>query len=214
MNKGLILLREDSENVEFLTEEVNGKKELFIEGIFAQAEVKNGNDRLYPINVLEEALDGYIKNFMDKKKSIGEIHHPEYPMPNPENAAIFITEMKWDGNNVYGKAKVINGGKGLIVKGLIEAGYRWGISTRGMGELKERSGINYVQKGYFMTAHDLVDNPSGPDCNVDKIMENTRWYMNESTGVWTPKMNDDVSHKINEELFLERLENHFKGMKK
>lgn len=213
MNK-LYLLRESSEDVEFLTEEVNGKKELFIEGIFAVAETKNGNDRIYPKQIMEAAVERYNNEFLIKKKSIGEIHHPDYPLPNPENAAIFITELKWlDEKNVYGKAKVINEGKGLIVKGLLEAGYQWGISTRGLGSLKERNGLKYVQSDYFMTAHDLVDNPSGPNCFVNQIMESSAWMVNES-GVWSPVIDKEESNKVNEELLLEKIEEFVKRNKK
>jgi len=208
------LLTESSLDIEFLTEEVGGKKQLFIEGIFAQAEKKNGNGRIYPRKVMESALDRYINEYVSKNRAVGEIKHPEYPFPDPENASHRIIELRWDGNDVYGKALVLDTPKGQTVKGLIEGGYQWGISTRGLGTLKERNGYKEVQDDYLMTAHDLVDNPSGPDCYVNKLIESTRWSLNESTGVWIPVIDERENNKINEQLFLEKLERFIKGQRK
>lgn len=214
--KTLELIRESSTDVEFITEEVNGSKNTYIEGIFAQAEVRNGNGRRYPKVVMEQAVDKYINEFIATGRSAGEINHPDYPLPDPEQACIMIQELKWmdNGKDVYGKALVLNTPKGQIVKGLMEGGYRWGISTRGLGELVERGGYKEVQKGYMMTAHDLVNNPSGPDCYVDRLVESTKWQLNESTGVWSPAQNESNTQNLNGDLILEKVDQLLKVLKK
>jgi len=206
------LLVEASDQIEVLTEQTESGKHLYIEGIFAQAEVRNGNGRLYPKAVMESSMDKYITEYVARNRALGELNHPDYPFPDPQHAAIRITEMKWDGNNVYGKALVLNTPKGQIVKGLLEGGFNMGVSTRALGSLKEKNGVKVVQNDLMFTAVDCVDNPSAPDAYVSALTEARKWMVTES-GVWQPV--DGIEQpEFNEELFLEKLEQYIKGLKK
>lgn len=211
MNRKMILLREENE-VELLTEQTEYGKVLKLEGIFAQASVVNKNRRMYEKHVLEESIEKYINEYVNRNRAIGEIHHPDYPLPDMENAAIRIEELHWDGDNVVGKALILNTPKGKIVKGLVEGGFNMGVSTRALGTIKERNGIKYVQEGLMMTAVDCVDSPSGPDCYVSPLMESI------TESVWTYKdgvlIKENNVPKFNEDLFLERLSDVIKSMKK
>lgn len=208
MNNKYNLLVENSDKIEVLTEQTEQGKKLYIEGIFAQSGVKNGNGRIYERKVMESAIDKYIQNYVDKRRALGELNHPDYPTVDPAEACIRITELKWDGNDVYGKALVLNTPKGQIVKGLLEGGFNMGVSTRALGSLKERNGVKYVQDDLMFTAVDCVDNPSAPDAYVNSLQECKKWMINES-GMWVP-----IQEDINEELFLEKLEQFIKGIKK
>lgn len=214
MSKVCNFLVECSNNIEVLTEETEHGKQLYIEGIFAQSSVKNGNGRIYERSIMESAVGKYNDQYVSKNRALGELNHPERPFPDPAEAAIRITEMKMNGDNVMGKALVLNTPKGQIIKGLLEGGFALGVSTRGLGSLKEKNGAKYVQDDFMMTAVDAVDNPSAPDAYVSGIMESTKWSLNESTGMWTPVMDEGESEYINEQLFLEKLENFIKGFRK
>jgi len=214
MSKLCNFLVECSNNIEVLTEQTEHGKQLYISGIFAQAEKKNGNGRIYEQAIMESAVQKYNEQYVQKNRALGELNHPERPFPDPAEAAIRITEMSMRGNDVYGKALVLNTPKGQIIKGLLEGGFALGVSTRGLGSLKEKNGAKYVQSDFMMTAVDAVDNPSAPDAYVKGIMESTKWALNESTGVWTPVMAEDESEQINEQLFLEKFEQILKELKK
>jgi len=200
------LLMENSYEVETLTEQTENGKELFIHGIFAQAQVKNGNGRYYEKGVLEQAVEKYNEKFISKRRALGELNHPDRPFADPAEAAILINELKWEGNNVIGKAKVLNTPKGQIIKGLMEGGFNMGVSTRGLGSLSERNGMKYVNKDYMMTAVDCVDQPSGPDCYVSPLVESS--WVNKN-GVWIPAVQED-GIAIDEGLFLEKLEQYIR----
>lgn len=199
------LLIETSQEVEMLTEQTENGKQFYIEGIFAQAERKNGNGRVYPKMVMENAVDSYITNYISKRRALGEINHPDRPFADPANAAILIKEMKWmpNGTDVYGKALVLNTPQGQTAKALMEGGFNMGVSTRGLGSLKESRGVKVVQNDFFMTAVDCVDMPSGPDCYVKSLTEST-WI--ERNGVWIP--NED----INEDMFFSQFEKWIKSI--
>ena len=213
MSKPLSLLVEASDQIEVLSEQTENGKQLYIEGIFAQSNKLNGNGRIYEKQVMEGAIDKYIKEYVSRNRALGELNHPERPFPDPAEAAIRITELKWSGNDVYGKALVLNTPKGQIIKGLIEGGFNMGVSTRALGSLKEKDGVKYVQSDLMFTAVDAVDNPSGPDCYVNPLMESTKWMINESTGIWTPVIEKQETNLVNEQLFLEKLEQFIKGIK-
>lgn len=206
------LLIEASDKVDVLTENTENGKNVYIEGIFAQSEKVNGNKRYYKRNVMESAVERYVNEYVNKNRALGELNHPDYPFPDPDKAAIRITEMRWDGNDVYGKALVMNTPKGQTVKGLLEGGFAMGVSTRGLGSLKESGGIKYVQDDFLMSAVDCVDNPSAPDAYVNTITESQKWVINES-GVWVPVVDEEESDEVNEQLFLERLEDYIKTIK-
>jgi len=212
MSKKFNLLVENSDQIEVLTEQTEQGKQLYIEGIFAQAECKNGNGRIYEKHIMEGAIDKYIKEYVSKRRALGELNHPEYPTVDPAEAAIRITELKWNGNDVYGKALVLNTPKGQTVKGLLEGGFNMGVSTRALGSLKEKNGVKYVQDDLMFTAVDCVDNPSAPDAYVNTLSECKKWMINES-GVWVPSI-EEAREDVNQELFMEKLEQFIKGFKK
>ena len=157
--------------------------QLFIEGIFAQAEVLNGNKRIYPKAILEKAVNEYIDKFIKNGKSIGEFNHPDYPTPKWDNAAIMIKELKMEGNNVYGKALVLDTEKGKHLQALIRGGYNVGVSTRGLGNTRLSEDGNTEVTQYMMTAVDVVDNPSAPDAHVKPIYESVNWEQKGETWV-------------------------------
>lgn len=206
------LLMEDSYEVEPLTEKTDsGSKELFIHGVFAQAEVKNGNGRYYPKDIMEQAVAKYNDKYISKRRALGELNHPDRPFADPAEAAILINELYWEGNNVIGKAKVLNTPKGQIIKGLMEGGFNMGVSTRGLGSLSERNGMKYVNNDYMMTAVDCVDMPSGPDCYVNPLVESS--WINKN-GVWVPVTESESIEEVDENLFLEKLERFIKQLSK
>lgn len=207
------LLIETCSDVEPLTEQnENGEREMYIHGIFAQAELRNGNGRIYPKQVLENAVAQFNEKYVSKRRALGEINHPDRPFADPAEAAIIVQELSWQGNNVIGKAKVLNTPKGQIVRGLMEGGFNMGVSTRGLGTLSEKGSIKQVNDDYMMTAVDCVDNPSSPDAFVSSLMEST--WVNRN-GVWIPStdINESVE-EFDEQLFLEKLEHYIKSLKK
>jgi hypothetical protein len=172
------LITEINEEVKLLTEESdNGSKKFFIEGIFMQAEQKNRNNRIYPLNVMEKEANRYIQEYVNKNRAYGELGHPEGPTINLERTAIMIKELRQDGNNFIGKAKVIDTPYGNIVKNLISEGACVGVSTRGLGSLEERAdGVRVVKDDFYLaTAADVVADPSAPDAFVRGIMEGKEW---------------------------------------
>lgn len=154
----------------------NGQKSLFMEGIFAQAEKKNRNKRVYPKKVLESAMEKYIEDYVSKNRALGELNHPKEVAPNPERACILIKELNWKGNDVVGKAKVLSTPTGELVKSLIKDGVQLGVSTRGIGSLSEKNGETIVESDYTISAIDVVSNPSGIDCWVNGVLENVEYY--------------------------------------
>ena len=211
MSKKYNLLHEDTNSVEVLSENTDTGKRLYIEGIMAQANIRNGNGRMYERPVMEAAVQEYVDKYVSTRQALGELNHPERPFVDPSEAAIRITELRMDGDNVYGKALVLNTPKGQIIKGLLEGGFALGVSTRGLGTLKERNGIKYVQNDFMMTAIDAVSGPSAPEAYVSALTESRKWMITES-GVWQPV--DGIEQpEFNEELFLEKLEQYIKGLK-
>lgn len=165
-------------NVSLIKESLNesGDKELYIEGIFAQAEKKNRNKRTYPKKVLESAVARYIDEYVSKKRAMGELNHPQSPSVNPERACILTTSLEWDGNNVMGRAKVLKTSMGDLVRNLISDGVQLGVSTRGLGSITEKNGESIVEGDYLINAIDVVSNPSGIDCWVDGVLEHMEYY--------------------------------------
>jgi len=159
-----------------LVEETNGKRNYKIKGIFLQAEMKNRNGRVYPMEVLEKEVLRYNKEFINKKRAFGELGHPDGPTVNLERVSHMITKLHPDGKNFIGEAKIMDTPYGKIVKGLIDEGAQLGVSSRGMGSLIQRNGANYVKDDFYLaTAADIVADPSAPDAFVQGIMENKEW---------------------------------------
>ena len=172
------LIREEVETVEFLVEEdKNGKKSHYIKGIFMQAERQNRNGRVYPFNVLNNEVVRYNKEYISKNRALGELSHPDTPSINLDRVSHMITQLKSDGNNFIGKAKIVDTPMGNIVKGLLDCGASLGVSTRGVGSLKPHNGYQLVQDDFKLTtAADIVADPSAPDAFVSGIMEGVDWF--------------------------------------
>jgi hypothetical protein len=156
----------------------DGSKSYTIEGIFMQAEGKNRNGRIYPRPVMESAVDKYVTEQVITKRAVGELNHPDGPTVNLDKVSHRITELKWDGNNVMGKALILDTPNGKIVKGLLEGGCQLGVSTRGMGSLEQRNGVMYVKDDFILNTVDIVQDPSAPDAFVNGIMEGVEWVWN------------------------------------
>lgn len=170
------LIIERIEHPEFVFESANdGKKYCYIEGVFLQSEIKNRNGRLYPKGVMETAVDEYMP-MIHNRDAYGELGHPEGPKINEHLISHLIEKLEWHGNNVNGRAKIIPVGRGAIAQGIIEAGGRLGVSSRGLGSLKSNNGAMHVQGDFKLaTAADIVTNPSAPDAFVNGIMEGAEW---------------------------------------
>jgi hypothetical protein len=170
------LITEHLEDIEVLTEaKANGDKKYVIEGIFMQAEKPNRNGRMYPREILESAVDKYVNEQVSRGRAVGELNHPEGPTINLDKVSHKITELKWDGNNVVGKATILDTPMGKIVQGLLEGEVRVGVSSRGMGSLVNKSGVNVVNKDFMLNAVDIVQDPSAPEAFVNGVMEGVEW---------------------------------------
>jgi len=170
------LISEEISNAEYLIEEKNGKKEYKIRGVFLQSEIKNRNGRVYPKHILDKEVRRYNAEFINKNRAFGELGHPDGPTVNLERVSHMVKKLYPDGNNFIGEAKIMNTPYGKIVKGLIDEGAQLGVSSRGMGSLDQRGGVNYVGKDFYLaTAADIVADPSAPDAFVEGIMENKEW---------------------------------------
>lgn len=153
-----------------------GEKHYFIEGVFLQAELKNRNGRIYPSETMAKEVDRYTKTYVNENRAFGELGHPQGPSINLDRVSHLITELRQDGNNYIGKAKIMDTPYGNIVKNLIKEGARLGVSSRGMGSMKKKGGINVVQDDFYLaTAADIVADPSAPDAFVNGIMEGKEW---------------------------------------
>lgn len=159
----------------YITEEKDGKRRYVIEGIFMQADSKNRNGRIYPKAVMENAVNKYMTEQVSKGRAVGELNHPDGPTINLDKVSHKITELKWDGNNVVGKAQILNTPMGKIVEGLMDGGVQLGVSSRGMGSLVQKGGVNYVGDDFQLSTVDIVQDPSAPEAFVNGIMEGVEW---------------------------------------
>lgn len=191
------LIKEEVLSVQYITEEINGKKESFIEGIFMQAEKKNKNGRVYPNQVLSREVDRYNRDYVTKNRAFGELGHPDSPTINLDRVSHMITKLYPDGNNFIGKAKILDTPNGKIVKSLLDGGASLGVSTRGVGSLKPANGFQLVQDDFHLaTAADIVADPSAPDAFVRGIMEDAEWILTNSG--WKPIHHDRAKKLIRE----------------
>jgi hypothetical protein len=194
--------REDS--VEVITEaKEDGKKNYFIEGIFMQGDIKNRNGRIYPSATLENEMGRYQKEFIETKRALGELGHPDGPQINGDRVSHLITEMRRDGNDFYGKAKILSTPMGEIVKSLLDEGVKIGVSTRGLGSVKAgKNGVMEVQKDFHLSTVDIVTDPSAPNAFVNGIMENVEYYYDIASGNWRAQeaiqdIQEEVEKKVN-----------------
>ena len=166
-------------DVEFITEaKEGGGKNHVIEGVFAQANAKNRNGRIYPQPVMEKAVGKYVREQVSKNRAVGELNHPDGPTVNLDKVSHRITELNFEGSNVMGKALILDTPNGQIVKGLLEGGVKLGVSTRGMGSLEQRNGAMYVKDDFILNTVDIVQDPSAPAAFVNGIMEGVDWIWN------------------------------------
>lgn len=190
------LITEVYETLEYLSEaNSDGEKEFFIEGVFMQANQKNRNGRIYPTNVLEREVSRYNKEYVEKNRAFGELGHPQGPTINLERVSHMIKSLTKDGDNFIGKAKIMDSPYGNIVKNLIKEGASLGVSSRGMGSLKAKNGINQVQDDFYLaTAADIVADPSAPDAFVEGIMEGVEWILDG--GKWVEQFVEQSQKEI------------------
>ena len=177
------LISEEIQDVEYICEEKeNGKKDYKIKGIFMQADVKNRNGRVYPMEVLDKEVKRYNKEYIKEKRAFGELGHPDGPTVNLERASHMITALYPEGKNFIGEAKILKTPMGEIVKSLMDEGAKLGVSSRGMGSLDQRNGANYVRNDFYLaTAADIVADPSAPNAFVEGIMEGKEWIWNNGS---------------------------------
>jgi hypothetical protein len=212
------LIKEIHETVNYITEESNGQKVLHIEGPFLVAERKNRNGRLYEYNTMKKEVSRYNEEYINKNRAFGELGHPDSPTINLDRVSHMITSLREDGNQWIGKAKILDTPMGKIAKSLIESGAQLGVSSRGMGSLKNVNGINIVQPDFYLaTAADIVADPSAPGAFVQGIMEGKEWMLVD--GKWTEiqlqeskTMIQKASRKQIEEVGLKIFENFIKKL--
>lgn len=201
------LFTELNEEVSYLSEaKENGDKEHYIEGVFLQANKKNRNGRIYPMNVMEGEVHRYINEVVKNNRAYGELGHPQGPQINLDRVSHLIIELKKDGDNFIGKAKLTNTPMGNIAKGLLESGAGLGVSSRGLGTLKPtKDGIMEVQGDFRLaTAADIVADPSAPDAYVKGIMENVDWVYDSVRGTWLEQRMEETKasvHKMSKSEF-------------
>ena len=170
------LITEEIRDAEYIVEEANGKKDYKIRGVFLQSDIKNRNGRVYPYETLVKEVNRYTDEFINKNRAFGELGHPDGPTVNLERVSHMIKELKIDGKNFVGEAKIMDTPYGKIVKNLINEGAQLGVSSRGMGSLKRDGDKNVVGDDFYLaTAADIVADPSAPEAFVEGIMENKEW---------------------------------------
>jgi hypothetical protein len=189
------LIRELTESVQYLTEEKDGKKTLFIEGPFLVAESVNKNKRMYREETMRNEVNRYSEEYINKNRAFGELGHPDTPSINLDRVSHLIVGLRQEGNAWIGKAKILETPMGNIARNLIEGGAQLGVSSRGMGSLKMENGINVVQGDFHLaTAADIVADPSAPGAFVQGIMEGKEWML--VNGVWTEQHYDEAKQEI------------------
>jgi hypothetical protein len=180
------LIKEHTEEVRLIVEAKDNKeKEFYIEGIFLQSNLKNRNGRMYPLEVLQKEVARYTESYINKNRAFGELGHPESPTINLDRVSHMIKELRLEGNNYIGKAKIMDTPHGRIVKSIINEGAQLGVSSRGMGSLTQKEGMNVVGGDFILaTAADIVADPSAPDAFVEGVMEGAEWVYNAGNNSW------------------------------
>ena len=202
------LIREEIESVDFLVEERNGKKSMYIEGVFLQGNIKNRNGRMYPMETLRREVSRYNENHVVAGRALGELGHPDGPTVNLDRVAHKIVSLKESGDNFIGKAKILSTPMGKIAQSLIGEGVRLGVSSRGIGSLKQtREGVNIVGDDFMLaTAADIVADPSAPDAFVEGIMEGKDWVWDG--GILREKFAEKTYKTINTLVDQKQLDEH------
>lgn len=179
------LIKEHTESVNLIVEDNKSSKDYYIEGVFLQSEIKNRNGRMYPKKVLAKEVKRYNEQYVQNNRAYGELGHPDTPSINLDRVSHMIKELRMEGNNYIGRAKILDTPHGKIVKALIDEGAQLGVSSRGLGSLSQKGGVSMVQDDFVLaTAADIVADPSAPDAFVEGIMEGAEWVFNASTKSW------------------------------
>jgi len=177
------LISEEIVDIQFITEDSNGKKNHFIEGVFLQSDIKNRNGRMYPYDTLDREVSKYNENYIQKGRALGELGHPDGPTINLDRVSHKIVSLQSEGKNFIGRAKILETPMGRIAKNLLDEGVKLGVSSRGLGSIERRDGMNVVKDDFMLsTAADIVADPSAPDAFVEGIMEGKEWVW--SNGSW------------------------------
>ena len=193
------------QELSYLTEaDKNGKKNVFIEGVFMQADKLNKNKRIYPKEVLQKATEKYVKEQVKTGRAVGELNHPDGPSINLDKVSHRITELKFEGNNVVGKALVLDTPMGSIVKGLVDGGVKLGVSSRGMGTVENKNGQTFVKNDFVLSTVDIVQDPSAPQAFVNGIMEGVDWIY--ENGLLKPQQIEKYETEIRKASSSELLE--------
>ena len=200
MTNTVKLISEEIQDVEYICEQKeDGKKNYKIKGVFMQADIKNRNGRVYPMEVLNKEVRRYNKEYINEKRAFGELGHPDGPTVNLERASHMITKLYPDGKNFIGEAKIMSTPMGEIVKTLMDEGAKLGVSSRGMGSLDQKNGANYVRDDFYLaTAADIVADPSAPNAFVQGIMEGKEWVWNN--GALVEAELERAKQRINERV--------------
>ena len=206
------LITEEISSVKFITEGKGAKKKMYIEGVVLQGDIKNRNGRMYPVQTLAKEVDRYNESFVKKGRALGELGHPEGPTVNLDRVSHKITSLRQEGNNFVGKAQLLETPMGKIAKSLIAEGVTLGVSSRGVGSLKEDSdGCKVVGEDFMLaTAADIVADPSAPDAFVSGIMEGKEWVW--EGGILREQIASQTKKKINTLVDQNRLEEHKLGL--
>ena len=202
------LITEEISSVKFITEGKGAKKKMYIEGVFLQGDIKNRNGRMYPVQTLAKEVGRYNESFVKKGRALGELGHPEGPTVNLDRVSHKITSLRQEGNNFVGKAQLLDTPMGKIAKSLIGEGVTLGVSSRGVGSLKENSdGCKVVGEDFMLaTAADIVADPSAPDAFVSGIMEGKEWVW--EGGILREQLASQTKKQINTLVDQKRLEEH------
>ena len=200
------LIREEIESCKVvITEGKGGKKSHFIEGVFLQGAIKNRNGRMYPVQTLQREVDKYNESYIKKGRSLGELGHPDGPTINLDRVSHLITSLKQEGNNFVGKARILDTPMGNIAKSLLDEGVKLGVSSRGLGSIKEENGVKIVADDFMLaTAADIVADPSAPDAFVNGIMEGKEWVW--EGGILREQLAEKTEKRINTLVDQKRLE--------
>jgi len=206
------LIREEIESVEFLVENRNGKKSMYIEGVFLQGDIKNRNGRMYPMETLRKEVGRYNENHVQSGRALGELGHPDTPTVNLDRVSHKIVSLKESGANFIGKAKILGTPMGKIASSLIDEGVKLGVSSRGIGSLREdHTGAKVVGEDFMLaTAADIVADPSAPDAFVSGIMEGKEWVW--EGGALREQLASHTKRRINTLVDQKRLEEHKIGL--
>ena len=204
----MILITEEVSQVKFITEGKGAKKKMYIEGVFLQGDIKNRNGRMYPVNTLAKEVGRYNESFVQKGRALGELGHPEGPTVNLDRVSHKITSLRQEGNNFIGKAQLLETPMGKIAKSLIAEGVTLGVSSRGVGSLREdNKGCKVVGEDFMLaTAADIVADPSAPDAFVSGIMEGKEWVW--EGGILREQLAQKTEKRINTLVDQKRLEEH------